>query len=44
VHNFINTHPVLALAGLLSLLLALCALILRALKHRRRQRLDPSQG
>lgn len=44
VHNFINTHPLLALAGLLLLLLVLCALILRILKRRRRQRLDPSQS
>jgi hypothetical protein len=44
VHNFINSHPLLALAGLLILLLVLCALILQVLRRRRRQRLDPSQG
>jgi hypothetical protein len=44
VHNFINSHPLLALAGLLILLLVLCALILKVLKRRRRQRLDPSQS
>ncbi len=44
VHNFINSHPILALAGLLGLLLVLCALILRILKRRRKQRLAPSQG
>jgi hypothetical protein len=44
VHNFINTHPLLSLAGLLVVLLALCALIFTMLKRRRRQRLDPSRG
>jgi hypothetical protein len=44
VHNFINTHPILSLAGLLILLLVLCALILRILKRRRERRLHPSQG
>jgi hypothetical protein len=44
VHNFINSHPIIALAGLLLLLLVLCALILRILKRRRRQRLAPTQG
>jgi len=44
VHNFINSHPILSLAGLLVLLLVLCTLILRILKRRRKQRLAPSQG
>ena len=44
VHNFINSHPILALAGLLLLLLVLCALIFRILRRRRKQRLAPSQG
>jgi cellulose synthase operon protein B len=44
VHNFINAHPILSIAGLLVLLLALCALILKLLQRRRRQRLASSQG
>lgn len=42
VQNFINTHPVLALAALLVILLVLCGLILKLLKRRRQQRLNPS--
>ena len=44
VQNFINTHPLLSLAALLLILLVLCGLILRLLKRRRRQRLNPSEG
>jgi hypothetical protein len=44
VQNFINTHPLIALAALLILLLVLCALILKLLKRRRQQRLDPSHS
>ena len=44
VQNFINTHPVLSLAALLVILLVLCGLILKLLKRRRQQRLNPSAG
>jgi hypothetical protein len=44
VQNFINTHPVLSLAVLLLILLVLCGLILKLLKRRRQQRLNPSVG
>ncbi|HEX5680992.1 MAG TPA: cellulose biosynthesis cyclic di-GMP-binding regulatory protein BcsB [Desulfobacterales bacterium] len=44
VQNFINTHPVLSLAALSVILLALCGLILKLLKRRREQRLNPSAG
>jgi hypothetical protein len=44
VQNFINTHPVLSLAALLLILLVLCGLILKLLKRRRQQRLNPSEG
>jgi hypothetical protein len=44
VQNFINSHPVLSLAALLVILLVLCGLILKLLKRRRQQRLNPSTG
>ncbi len=44
VQNYINTHPFLSLAALLVILVALCGLILRILKRRRAQRLNPSAG
>jgi hypothetical protein len=44
VQNFINTHPVLSLAALLVILLVLCGLILKLLKRRRQQRLNPPAG
>jgi hypothetical protein len=44
VQNFINTHPLISLGALLILLLVLCALILKILKRRRQQRLDPTHG
>jgi hypothetical protein len=44
VQNYINTHPFLSLAALLVILAALCGLILRILKRRRAQRLNPSAG
>jgi hypothetical protein len=43
VHNFINSYPILSLAGLLVLLLLLCGVVVRVLKRRRQQRLAPSQ-
>lgn len=44
VQNYINTHPFLSLAALLVILLVLCGLILKILKRRREQRLNPSAG
>jgi hypothetical protein len=44
VQNYINTHPFVSLAALLVILLALCGLILKILKRRREQRLNPSAG
>jgi hypothetical protein len=44
VQNFINTHPFLSLTALLLILLVLCGLILKLLRRRRRQRLNPSEG
>ncbi len=44
VQNYINSHPFLSLAALLVILLALCGLILKILKRRREQRLNPSAG
>ena len=44
VQNYINTHPYLSLAALLVIMLALCGLILKILKRRREQRLNPSAG
>jgi len=44
VQNYINTHPYLSLAALLVILLALCGLILKILKRRREQRLNPAAG
>ncbi|MFO7708783.1 MAG: cellulose biosynthesis cyclic di-GMP-binding regulatory protein BcsB [Desulfobacterales bacterium] len=40
VQNFINTHPVLSLAGLLALLLLLGLVIYKMVTHRRRRRLE----
>ena len=42
--NFINTHPILSLVALSVILLALCGLVLKLLKRRRQQRLNPSAG
>ena len=44
VQNFINTNPLLSLAALSVILLVLCGLILKLLKRRRQQRLNPSAG
>jgi hypothetical protein len=44
VQNYINTHPFLSLATLSVILLGLCGLIMKILKHRREQRLNPSAG
>jgi hypothetical protein len=44
VQNFINTHPVLSLAALVVILLVLCGLILKILKRRRKQRMNPTAG
>jgi hypothetical protein len=44
VQNFINTHPILSLAALSVILLVLCGVILKLLKSRRQQRLNPSAG
>jgi len=44
VQNFINSHPILSLAVLLLILLVLCGLILKLLRRRRQQRLNPSAG
>jgi hypothetical protein len=43
LQNFINSHPLLALVGLLAVLLALCGLILKLVKRRRQQRLSLSE-
>ncbi len=40
VQNFINTHPVLSLIGVLVLLLIFCALLLGLVRKRRRRRLE----
>jgi hypothetical protein len=42
--NFINTHPAMSLAALAVILVVLCGLILKILKRRREQRLNPSAG
>jgi hypothetical protein len=44
VQNFINTHPIISLVALAVILIVLCGLILKILKRRREQRLNPSAG
>lgn len=44
VQNFINTHPILSLIGVLVLLLIFCALLLGLVRKRRRRRLAPTAG
>lgn len=42
VQNFINSHPLLSLVALLLVLLILTGLVLKFIKRRRRQRLEPA--
>jgi len=44
VQNFINTHPIMSLVALAVILIVLCGLILKLLKRRREQRLNPASG
>jgi hypothetical protein len=44
LQNFINSHPILSLVALLAILLVLCGLIFKLVKHRRQRRLDLSEA